>query len=275
MDNILYEDDLVLEDTENVGEQTTEETVEGETTADTEQVEEKLYTEAELNARVDEILGKKIARKEAKIRKEYEKKLEPYRRAETVLNAGLGTSDIGEATKSLTDFYAEKGVVIPEYDDSQYSEDDLKILANNEAQNIINLGYEEVVEEVDRLADIGLDNMSARERLVFGELAKYRQAEGSRQELKSIGVRDDVIESEDFKSFASKFNQNTSITEIYELYAKTGDKPPTAKIGSMKNGNTQEEKTYYTPEEVDRLTEKDLEDPKIFAAVRASMEKWK
>lgn len=274
MDNILYEDDLVLEETENVEEQTTEEAVEGETTTETGEVEEKLYTEAELNARVDEILGKKIARKEAKIRKEYEKKLEPYRRAETVLNAGLGTSNIGEATKSLTDFYAEKGVTIPEYQDAQYNEDDLKILAANEAQNIINLGYEEVVEEVDRLAEIGLDNMSARERLVFGELANYRQAEESRKELRSIGVKDDVIDSESFQNFASKFNQNTPITEIYELYSKTGDKPPAAKIGSMKNGNTQEEKTYYTPDEVDRLTEKDFENPKIFAAVRASMERW-
>lgn len=274
MDNILYEDDLVLEDTENAEEQAAEEAVDGETTTETEEVEEKLYTEAELNARVDELLGKKIARKEAKIRKEYEKKLEPYRRAETVLNAGLGTSNIGEATQSLTDFYAEKGVTIPEYQEYQYDEDDLKVLANNEAQNIINAGFDEVVDEVDRLAEIGLENMSAREKAVFARLAEYRQAEGSRQELLKIGVKDDVIESEGFKNFASKFNQNTPITEIYELYAMTGDKPQTAKIGSMKNGNTQEEKTYYTPEEVDRLTEKDLENPKIFAAVRDSMAKW-
>lgn len=274
MNNIFTEDDLVLEDTENAEEQTAEEIVEGEPATETEPVEEKVYTEAELNARVDEILGKKIARKEAKIRKEYEKKLEPYKRAETVLNAGLGTSNIGEATKSLTDFYAEKGVAIPEYQDNQYNEDDLRILANNEAQKIIDEGFDEVVEEVDRLAEIGLDNMSARERIVFGELAKYRQTEGNRKELLSIGVKDDVIGSESFKNFAAKFNQNTPITEIYELYSKSGDKPLTAKIGSMKNGNTQEAKTYYTPEEVDKLTEKDFENPKIFAAVRASMEKW-
>ncbi len=274
MDNIFEEDNLVLEDTENAEEQTAEEAVEGETAAETEEVEEKLYTEAEMNARVDELLAKKIARREARIRKEYDRKLEPYRRAETVLNAGLGTSNIGEATKSLTDFYAEKGVNIPEYQETQYDEEDLKILASNEAHKIIESGFDEVVEEVDRLADIGLDNMSARERLVFGELAKYRQAEGSRKELLSIGVKNEVIDSEEFKGFAAKFNQNTPIKEIYDLYTKTADKAQPEKIGSMKNGNTQEEKHYYTPEEVDRLTEKDFENPKIMADVRASMLKW-
>ena len=42
----------------------------------------------------------------------------------------------------------------------------------------------------------------------------------------------------------------------------------------MKNGNTQEEKTYYSPEDVDKLTEKDLDDPIIFKRVRESMSKW-
>ena len=50
-------ENLVTEVTENV-ENTTEETP-------------KTYTEAEFNAKLDEVLGKKIARKEAKIRKEY------------------------------------------------------------------------------------------------------------------------------------------------------------------------------------------------------------
>ena len=35
-----------------------------------------------------------------------------------------------------------------------------------------------------------------------------------------------------------------------------------------------EEKTEYTPEEVDRLTEKDLDNPVIFERVRKSMLKW-
>ena len=34
-------------------------------------------------------------------------------------------------------------------------------------------------------------------------------------------------------------------------------------------------KEYYTPAEVDRLTEKELKDPAVMAAVRWSMTKWK
>ena len=42
----------------------------------------------------------------------------------------------------------------------------------------------------------------------------------------------------------------------------------------MKNGSTEEAKTFYTPEEADKLTEKDLENPVIFKNVRNSMLKW-
>ena len=63
-------ENLVVEDTtENVGEQATEEVVEGEKTT-TEPIveEEKKYTEAEL----DEILARKKRNMERKLRREYE-----------------------------------------------------------------------------------------------------------------------------------------------------------------------------------------------------------
>ena len=65
------ENENLVNETENVV-LPTEEVVEGveETTEQSEVVETpKTYTEEELNARVDELLAKKIARKEAKIRK--------------------------------------------------------------------------------------------------------------------------------------------------------------------------------------------------------------
>lgn len=272
-------ENLVLDNTENVDEQTTEEIVDGGTEPEGEpqdgtQEPVKTYTEEELNARVDELLAKKIARKEAKIRKEYEEKYSPYKEAESVLNAGLGTSNITEATNNLREFYSKKGVNIPKYEPS-YNENDMKVLANAEANSIIESGFDEVVEEVDRLAEKGVDNMTPREKLVFTKLAEYRKAEGSRKELASIGVKNEVIDSKEFKDFSSQFNSEIPITKVYELYTKTLDKPQIEKIGSMKNGNTQEEKVYYTPEEVDKLTEKDFDDPKIFQKVRESMAKWK
>ncbi|MBS5334162.1 MAG: hypothetical protein KHY62_01420 [Firmicutes bacterium] len=268
-------ENLMSEDIENTDEPTVEEMVEGEAEAAEEEKEEKVYTESELNARVDELLARKMARQRDKLKREYEEKLAPYKKAENILNAGLGTNNIAEAADNLTEFYKEKGIKIPETNQNTYSEEDLKVLADSEAQKIIDSGMEDVIDEVDRLAEKGVKNMTAREKLVFSSLAKYRQAEGAREELRGMGVKNEVIDSDDFKDFASKFNQGTPIKEVYDLYTKTHEKTRhIEKMGSMKNGAAQEVKTYYTPEEVDKLTEKDLDNPKIFEAVRNSMSNW-
>jgi len=269
-ENLVLEDEIIEEDTENVEEQTTEETVDGET----EEVPEKRYTEEELNQKLDELLAKKIARKEAKIRKELEKEYQPYKELGTVVNAGLGVNDVNEAASNLREFYTEKGIEIPK-PQPNYSENDLKVLANSEANDIIESGFDEVVEEVDRLAKIGVENMSLREKIVFTKLAEYRQEEGSKKELAKIGVSSEVVDSKEFKDFASQFNQNTPISKVYELYSKTSvEKAKPEKLGSMKNGNSKEEKTFYSPDDVDKLTEKELDDPKIYEAVRKSMLTW-
>ena len=109
-------ENVVVETTENVEVQATEELVDGSSVAtDTEQVEEKLYTQADIdrlvNAKVDELLPRKLERAKSKLQREYQ---ERYGRTETVLNAGLGTSNIEDATKKLSDFYKAKGIVIPD-----------------------------------------------------------------------------------------------------------------------------------------------------------------
>lgn len=263
-------ENLVLDSAENV-EETTEET-EGEVeepSIEKPAEPEKLYTEEDFNKKLDEVLAKKIARKEAKIRKEYDSK---YGRVENVLKSGLGVNSIEEATNQLSEFYTKKGIQIPS--EPTYNERDMEVLAKAEADDIISSGYDEVVEEVDRLAKIGVNNMTPREKATFQRLAEYRQNAERNKELASIGVKEDVYGSQEFKDFANQFNSNTPITKVYELYAKTLDKPAPEKMGSMKNGNTQEEKTYYSPEDVDKLTEKDLDDPTIFKRVRESMAKW-
>ena len=269
------------ETTENAEEQTAEEIVEEdngkilEESSTEEKVEEepkeqeKVYTEEEFNNRLDEILAKKIARKEAKIRREYERK---YGEAENILKAGLEKDTFEDAVDELKNFYTEKGVQIPKYEPSPR---EAEILADAEAREIIDSGYDDIVEEVDRLAEIGVDNMTPREKIVFSKLAEYRKSEEERRELASIGVKDDVIDSKEFQEFSSQFTSNTPISKVYELYTKTLDKPKIEKIGSMKNGNSQEEKTYYSPEDVDKLTPEDYDNPVIFKRVHDSMAKWK
>ena len=261
--------DLVTEKvTENV-EETTEQTTGTESVeqSDTEKVtEEKLYTEAEFNKKLDEVLAKKIARKEARIKKEYDNK---YSKVETVLNAGLGTKTLDEATNKLADFYRQKGVKIPEQ--PTYSERDLSLLASAEAEDIISAGFDEVVEEVDRLAEKGLDNMTPREKMVFSKLAEKRRVMEDEKALAKLGVSKDILNNNEFKTFAEKLNPSLSLKEKYEMFSQFKPKPKVEQIGSMKSNNAGKVKEYYTAEEISRMTDEDLDDPKVWEAVRRSM----
>lgn len=257
MDIIEEKEDLVAEEvTENV-EQPTEEAV----------VEpaQKMFTQEDLNAAV----GKAKARTRAKVEKEYQKK---YGNLTNVLKVGTGKETVEEQTETLTNFYQKKGFQIPQ--EPAYTEEDIALLASAEAKEIIDSGFDEVVEEVDRLAAIGADKMSPRDRAVFRVLAEHRQNAERGNELAAIGVTEDVYNSQEFKNFAGMFNPSTPITEVYKLYAKTV-KPNVEPIGSMKNGSHGDEKTFYTPEEVDKLTPKDYDNPVIFQRVRDSMKLWK
>ena len=259
----------LMETSENVVEQTTEQTVEGTPAAET-QVEEKRYSDEEL----DQILAKKIARREAKIRKEYEEKLASYKEAEHVLNAGLGTSDIREATDNLKNFYSERGIDIPQFQPS-YSDDDMKVLANNEAQKIIELGFDEVEDEVDRLAN--KKNMTDREKLVFHQLAEYRRSELDKKELAQIGVGESALQDSDFIEFAKDLNPRLTTREKYERYLKYKPKPQVETIGSMRNATDPDSgvKDFYTREEALKFTKADFDkNPALFKAVEQSMPKW-
>lgn len=248
MDN--NENFVTEEVTENV-EQTTEETPAA-----------KTYTQEE----VDAIVGKAKARAKAKVEKDYQRK---YGGLEDVLRAGTGKESVEEMTDTFAKFYRDKGITIPEK--TNYSQKDIEVLARAEANEIINSGYEDVVEEVDRLTAVGAANMTAREKALFKVLAEHRQSAERGRELTKIGVTEDVYNSQEFQSFASKFNPNTPIRDIYDIYNKTIPRKEHKTMGSMKQRQETGAKDYYTPEEIERLTMKDLDDPKVWEAVRRSM----
>ena len=252
-------ENLVAEQvTENV-EQTTEETP-------------KTYTEAEFNAKLDEVLGKKLSRREAKIRKEYDRK---YGNLEEVLKAGTGKESVEEITDTFTNFYRGKGVILPEK--PSYSDKDIEVLARAEAKEIIESGYEDVVEEVDRLAELGVEKMTAREKAYFKVLAEHRQKTEKQNELAKIGVTDDVYNSQEFQEFAGKFNPKTPIAEIYNLYNKTQPKKEIKPMGSMKNSTSDDNtvKDFYKRDEALKFTKADFDkNPALYKAVTESMLKW-
>lgn len=263
MDNM---ENLVLEEgTENV-ELTTEEM--GEQVEQIVTPEPKTYTDEQVNA----IVGKKLARQEAKIRKEYDRK---YGKLEGVLKAGTGKESVEEVTETLADFYRSKGVEIPT--EPTYSDKDLLVLATAEANEIINSGLDDVIDEVDRLVAIGVENMSVREKMMFKVLAEHRKSAEESRELSKIGVTEDVYTSPEFREFASQFISNTPITKIYEIYNKTQPKKEIRTMGSMTTNTPPDTgvKDFYTRDEALKFSREELDkNPQLFEAVKRSMQKW-
>ena len=236
------------------------------TTEETQQV--KTYTQEEVN----DIVGRRLARQEARIRKDVDRE---YGDLVEVLKAGTGKESIGDITETFRDHYQKRG--IPLKNKPTYTDEDMQILANAEASDIISAGYEEVVDEVDRLTKIG-EKMTPKEKMVFKALAEHRQKAENGRELSKIGVTEEVYNSDEFKTFAKQFNANTPITDVYDIYRKTQPTKNIQTMGSMKTGNSADNgiKDFYTVEEARRFTKKDFdENPALFAAVEKSMQRWK
>ena len=252
---MIENENLVPNGTENV-EQTTEQTP------------AKTYTQAE----VDEIVGKRIARNTAKITKQYERK---YGQLENVLKAGTGKESVEEMTDTFTKFYEGKGIKINK--DPEFSQRDIETLAHKDADEIIHSGYDDVVEELDRLNDVGVANMTAREKAMFTKLAEYQKHTETSRQLAEIGVTEDVYNSQEFKDFARQFTSSTPIEKVYEIFSKTQPKKQIKPMGSMKNSNSGDNgvKDFYTFEEAKQFTKEDFDkNPALFKAVEGSMSKW-
>lgn len=279
----------VTDVTENTDAQTVEEDEEGIELTDTaesnndnddEKTSVKTYTEEELekivNERINDILPTKIEREKRKIERGYRDKLAKFEETDSILKAGLGTKDITESNQRMREFYEEQGVKIPIYQ-NKYSDEDEKALGELEASKVIKLGYEEMQEEANRLADIGTDKMSVRERAMFSKLATELTSQKNRRELAQLGVKEDVLDNEKFKQFSKQFTKEVPIKNIYEMYNKINQKSKKhEQIGSMKNKKTSfEVKDYYTPEEASKFTRKDYDkNPKLLEAVEKSMTLW-
>ena len=248
-------ENLVTEQvTENM-EQTTEQTP-------------KTYTQDEVN----DLMGKRTARLEAKLRKEYDRK---YGRLEGVLKAGTGKQDMEEIADEFEQHYAEKGITMPQK--QKFSDSDLATLAEKDATEIISAGYDEVVDEVDRLTKLGADHMTDREKLVFKTLAQHRQNVERETELAKLGVTEEIYKSAEFQNFAKKFTSDTPITDVYDIYRKTHAKEVKT-MGSMKStgGSDSGVKDYYSFEEASKFTKADFDrNPELYKKVQESMTKWK
>lgn len=275
------ENEDVVDTTENVVEQTTEQIAEGAEVTTEEKSEGKTYTDADIeklvNERVDKLLPSKIERAKSKIQREYEDKMVKYEQMENILKAGMKTEDTDDLLSKMTAYYEEQGVEIPKM--PKYSERELKLLGEAEAQEIIDSGYDDIVSETDRLASKGLDKMNDIEKITFQRLAAERKRQEAMQELNKIGVGVEELDKKEYREFAEKLNPSMSEKEKYEMYLKFKTKKKVETIGSMTNAeNTKPTvKDFYTREEAEKFTREDFDkNPKLYEAVVNSMQsgKW-
>lgn len=224
------------------------------------------FTE-EQQAKMNKIIQDRVLR----AKKTEEKK---YSKLVNVLKAGLGTDDIDELTEKATNFYKDQGVEIPTQ--ILYDEEDEEVLAKNDANKIIDLGYDEIVNETNEMMKRGQENLSTREKMIYRNLANARKEIEDEKSLESIGVDKNIIQSKKFQDFTKKF-KDTPVSEIYEIYSKVNpDSEKTTPIGSVKSTAKDDGiKDYYSPEDFDKLTKKDLDNPKIWERVMQSRTKWK
>lgn len=279
------EDEEMLEttnETENVETETTEEIQEEveteapeteEEESEVEETEVKTFTQEQLN----DILADRVRREqntskrnEANIRREYEDKLADI---ENIIKAGFGTENLDDGLARITELCKNKGIKIPERK-SSYSQNDLEVLANHAASEIIADGYDAVDSELKKLANKGADKMTSREKLIFTKLNDTKKVMDSEKELASIGVKPEILQSKEFKDFADKFTGSKfSMKEVYELYAKeTKPKPKAKPIGSMINNNPGKVKDHISEAEYDKMTDKEIEEN--MPLIRKSMLKW-
>jgi hypothetical protein len=232
----------------------------------TEETPAKTYTQEEVNA----MMGKRLARQEARIKKEYDRK---YGDLTETLKAGTGKETVEELNDTFTQFYESKGIKIKKQPD--YTDRDMEALARADANEIIQGGYDEVVEEVVRLANT--NNLSERDKALFKILAEHRQNTERNNELAKIGITEDVYNSKEFQDYKSMFKDNTPITKVWNEYQKSQPKKEFKTMGSMKNNTTADNgvKEFYSYEEASKFTKADFDkNPAIYKAVLNSMPKW-
>ena len=116
--------------------------------------------------------------------------------------------------------------------------------------------------------------LKEQNRALTMQLVKNRMAE----DLAEIQRIDPKVKSlnELGPEFGQLIRQGIPAARAYRVLAeekKAAELTPPVKIGKV-NAKTKAEKDFYTSEEVDRLTEKDLEDPKVRAKVMKSMTRW-
>lgn len=223
----------------------------------------------------DNAMQKRLDRQKRSLSRDFNKELSKYERTSQILSATFGTDDIDEINEKMEDYFREEGIEIPEIKAKGLTKEEIEILGNAEAHKIIELGDEEIVDELDRMKNLGYDNLSEKEKVIYKTLYEDLTEKEDINNLKKNGIDTSILQEDSFKKFKSKFSKNADLLEIVNMYNKLNDHTtPPAKIGSLKSEKDKGEK-IYTSKEIDALTDEDLDKPGVWEAVRRSMTKNK
>lgn len=239
--------------------------------------EEKQLTQED----VDNAVKARVGRAERKFKRELaekENELEELRQLKDTLKKGLELNEEDDVLEKVNSFYREQGVEIPKFELTS-TKRDIQRLGELDAQDLIDTAdFDEIQSRANELSfKKEKGKINKREDAEFMKLGSYLTNKLKIKELKEKGADEETINSKDFKDFSKKFNQDTSISDIYDLYSKLNHKEivKPASTGSVKSSVGESKiKTYYTSAEVDKLTSKDLDNPTILKNVMASMKKW-
>ena len=116
------------------------------------------------------------------------------------------------------------------------------------------------------LSEMEFYRSKAIEKMMDDDLKTIQSVYPDVKNLKELG-------NEFFSLLGATKDPLLSYEAVQAKKAKTL-KPTPQEIGAV-NSSSSKEKDFYTPAEVDKLTSKDYDNPKIMERVRASMLKWK
>ena len=260
-----------VEYTDSVNEETEETSEPVEETKTEEPTEEpkkvKTFTQEEVN----EMMKDRIKRERNRLDRDYREQLSKYEELAYLTQEGLKASNLEETLEKSRSFYGKQGI---KYQPANSTRED-EIVANAYAREIIedSDSIEEIKAAADKLLKKGT-SITNREKLIVQGLIGEMESRERISNLKKLGVKEEVYNSDEFRAFEKKFAKDTPISDVYELY-RTMNKP-TAKVvenpGSMKSIPAKEKKAFITEAEYDRMTDKEIEEN--MALIRESMAKW-
>ena len=259
-----YEDVMEEESTSEVDE--TEETSEPveETTVEPEKV--KTFTQEEVNT----MIGERLKRERINLDRKHKDELSKYEELAYLTQKGLKAESLEETLEKSRSFYGKQGITYTQTRDSR----DEEILADADVSMIIDSSdsLDDIESEIKRILAKG-NNVSTREKIVAEKLIRELETRQELQELAKIGVKPEEYNSKEFMEFKKKFNKETSIGDIYELYrTKNKSMRKVENPGSMKSIPAKEKKKYITEAEYDRMTDKEIEEN--MDLIKESMSKW-